>query len=90
MSMQKKLRLLVTEKTTELSVGRKYTFLVDGDADKSEISQMVASEYSVVVDAVNTSTQSSKSRRTRGGVLTRQRPRKAVVTLAPGNSIPLV
>lgn len=86
----KKIRLLVTEKTTGLVADRKYTFLVDDDADKSEISQLVASEYSVVVDAVNTSTQSSKSRRTRSGVLTRRRPRKAVVTLAPGNSIPLV
>ncbi len=82
-------RLLVTEKTTELAERRKYTFLVEGDLDKGEIARQVTTEYSVIVESVNTVTQSSKSRRTRTGTVVRRRPRKAIVTLAKGYSIPL-
>jgi large subunit ribosomal protein L23 len=70
----------------------RYTFRVHPDANKYEIKQAVETLFGVKVRSVNTITMPGKGRtiRTRKGFFNKEaRPwKKAVVTLADGQSIP--
>lgn len=76
------IRPLVTEKTTALMEGRKYTFVVDREANKIEIRKALEEIFDVKVKAVYTLNLKGKKKRV-GRYPEGYRPRwkKAVVTL---------
>ncbi len=83
---------LVTEKMTAQSERyNRYGFIVERKANKAQIKAAVESLYDVEVDSVNTMIYGGKmkSRYTKSGVITGKTAsfKKAVVTLAEGNSI---
>lgn len=80
---------VVTEKSTHAQALRKYTFLVHLDANKVEIKQAIQKAYGVKVDSVNIVPVLKKVRLAgRGrGITKRSTGKKAVVTLAPKQSI---
>ena len=92
MAKQILIKPVITEKADSLSEKQgKYSFVVNKDANKIEIKKAVRERYNVEVKSVNTMVMpgKSKSRNTRRGV-TRGRVssyKKAIVTLAPGETI---
>jgi large subunit ribosomal protein L23 len=85
-------RPLVTEKSTELAGANKYIFEVDLRANKPQIRSAVEKAFDVKVMAVNVMTMKGKShggRRFGRRVTHSPDWKKAVVTLAPGDSIQL-
>lgn len=82
---------LVTEKISALNEKGKYGFIVDARANKVEIKNAVEKQYGVNVERVNTITVMGKvkTRNTRAGVVTGQKPnyKKAIVKLAAGEVI---
>lgn len=78
---------LVTEKSTQGSEHNKFTFSVLLDATKPEIMKAVAEIFKVEVTAVNTLRVKGKTKRFRGKIGQRSDRKKAIVTLAKGNSI---
>ncbi len=80
-------RPLVTEKTTLMSEHNQVTFEVPLDANKHEIKTAVQELFKVKVTAVNTLRQKGKTKRFRGQPGRRSDYKKAVVTLAEGDSI---
>ncbi|MGI8646774.1 MAG: 50S ribosomal protein L23 [Acidimicrobiales bacterium] len=67
----------------------KYTFIVDPKANKTEIKIAVQKVFDVTVLNVNTINRSGKRKRTRAGWGKRNNSKRAVVTLAQGESIEL-
>lgn len=80
-------RPLVTEKTTRISEYNQVTFEVPLDANKFEIRAAIEDLFKVSVTAVNTVRQKGKTKRFRGQPGRRSDFKKAVVTLAEGDSI---
>jgi large subunit ribosomal protein L23 len=80
-------RPLITEKTTAASERNQVAFKVALDARKPAIKQAVDSIFGVKVKAVNTLIVKGKTKRFRGRLGTRQDFKKAIVTLAEGQSI---
>jgi large subunit ribosomal protein L23 len=78
---------MITEKATLLSEHNQVSFRVPLDASKPEIKAAVEKLFEVKVTAVNTSRQKGKVKRFRGVVGKRADTKKAIVTLAEGNSI---
>ena len=78
---------LITEKATMGSVYNQVTFKVPLDASKPEIKQAVEGIFDVKVKAVNTLIQKGKVKRFRGTIGKRSDVKKAIVTLAEGQSI---
>lgn len=75
---------VVSEKSYGLMDNGKYTFLVDGRANKTEIKIAVESIFDVKVSSVNTINRQGKSRRTRFGTGKRKDTKRAVITLTDG------
>jgi large subunit ribosomal protein L23 len=73
---------LISEKSYGLLDENKYTFLVDPDANKSEIKI-----FGVKVTDVNTMNRKGKRKRTRGGFGKRKDTKRAIVTLVAGDRI---
>jgi large subunit ribosomal protein L23 len=83
------IRPVISEKTYALIAAGKYTFRVDDRAHKFEIREAVEKAFDVDVIKVRTSKVRSKPKR-RGMVKGRSRSwKKAVVELAPGQTIEL-
>lgn len=78
---------IITEKATMGSENRQVTFRVPLDAAKPEIRAAVEALFNVKVTAVNTLVQKGKVKRFRGRVGKRSDVKKAIVTLAEGQSI---
>lgn len=78
---------VVTEKSTFASENNQVVFDVAIDATKPEIKAAVESLFSVKVQAVNTLIRKGKEKRFRGRVGQRKDVKKAIVTLADGQSI---
>ena len=78
---------IITEKATLLSEQNKVVFRVAGDATKDEIAAAVESLFKVNVTKVNTLNVKGKAKRFRGRMGRRADVKKAVVTLAEGQSI---
>ena len=78
---------VVTEKSTRVSEHNQIVFKVRKDATKPEIKQAVEGLFGVKVTAVNTLVQKGKMKRFRGRVGFRSDVKKAIVTLAEGQSI---
>ena len=80
-------RPVVTEKSTLLQEERTYVFEVSPEATKQEIRSAVEAAFDVKVQRVNTMRVLGKRKRY-GARLSRQRSwKKAIVTLAQGESI---
>ena len=78
---------IITEKATLLSEQNKVVFRVSGDASKDEIAAAVEALFKVNVTKVNTINVKGKTKRFRGRVGRRSDVKKAIVTLAEGQSI---
>ncbi|MDA8232529.1 MAG: 50S ribosomal protein L23 [Magnetospirillum sp.] len=78
---------VITEKATMGSEHNQVTFRVPLDASKPEIKAAVEGVFGVKVKAVNTSILKGKVKRFKGRVGQRSDVKKAIVTLAAGNSI---
>ncbi len=78
---------VITEKSTLGSQHNQVTFKVALDATKPEIKAAVESLFDVKVEQVNTLRQRGKQKRFRGKVGRRSDYKKAIVTLAEGDSI---
>jgi len=78
---------VITEKATLLSEQNKVVFQVAGDATKDEIASAVEALFKVNVTKVNTLNVKGKTKRFRGRIGRRSDVKKAVVTLAEGQSI---
>ena len=83
------LRPLVTEKATQLSEYNKMVFAVPVNASKVEVKSSIEKIFSVKVKAVNTIILKGKLKRFKGILGKRPNLKKAIVTLAPGNTIDL-
>jgi large subunit ribosomal protein L23 len=86
------LKPIVTEKmTSQGDKFNRYGFIVARNANKIEIKKAVESMYGVTVESVNTMRYGGKvkTRYTKSGVMTGKSTasKKAVVTLAEGNTI---
>ena len=77
----------ITEKATLLSEHNAVVFKVAQTATKPQIKAAIEAIYNVKVAAVNTLTQKGKTKRWKGKPYTRSDVKKAVVTLAAGQSI---
>ena len=78
---------VITEKATMLSDQNKVVFKVPLDATKPEITAAVEELFKVKVTKVNTLNVKGKTKRFRGIVGRRSDVKKAIVTLAEGQSI---
>jgi large subunit ribosomal protein L23 len=77
----------ITEKTTLLSEHNAVVFQVAGDASKPEIKAAVEALFNVKVTGVNTIVAKGKTKRWKGTPYKRTDVKKAIVTLAEGQSI---
>ena len=78
---------VVTEKATLISEHNQVTFRVPLDANKFEIKTAIEELFKVKVKAVNTLRQKGKIKRFRGQVGKQIDTKKAIVTLAEGQSV---
>jgi len=78
---------VVSEKSYGLLDANKYTFVVHPDANKTEIKIAVQKIFGVKVTSVNTLNRPGKTRRTRFGLGKRANTKRAIVSLAEGDSI---
>lgn len=79
---------VVSEKSYDLvSDYNTYTFIVDPRSHKTEIKQAIESIFDVRVTSVNTMNRKGKLKRTGWKVGKRKDTKRALVTLAPGDSI---
>ena len=77
----------ITEKSTLLSEANAVVFKVAQDATKPQIKAAVEALFGVNVVGVNTITQKGKTKRWQGRPYMRSDMKKAIVTLAEGQSI---
>ncbi len=83
------IRPVVSEKSYVLAAAGKYTFRVHPDAHKTQIRQAIEALFDVSVLEVRTMSVKSKPKR-RGMIQGRTRSwKKAIVQVAPGDSIPI-
>ena len=80
---------LVTEKSTQQSEFNKMVFSVPVNATKIEVKSSIEKIFSVKVISVNTILLKGKVKRFKGVLGRRANTKKAIVTLAPGNTIDL-
>ena len=78
---------VITEKATILSEQNKVVFRVADTATKDEIAAAVEALFKVTVTKVNTLNVKGKTKRFRGRIGRRSDIKKAIVTLAEGQSI---
>ncbi|MDB5670400.1 MAG: ribosomal protein [Alphaproteobacteria bacterium] len=77
----------ITEKATLLSEHNAVVFKVAQDASKPQIKAAVEALFGVDVTGVNTINQKGKTKRWKGRPYTRSDVKKAIVTLAEGQTI---
>ncbi len=80
-------RPLITEKSTLVAEQNKIVFEVAPGADKKAIKEAVEALFKVEVTKVNTLTQKGKTKRFKGFLGRRSDVKKAIVTLAEGQSV---
>ena len=80
---------LVTEKATQMSEFNKMVFSVPLSASKLDIKLSIEKIFSVKVKSVNTILLKGKIKRFKGILGRRPNTKKAIVTLASGNTIDL-
>ena len=77
----------ITEKSTLLAEANAVVFKVASGASKPEIKAAVEALFNVKVTGVNTMITKGKSKKWKGKPYQRSDSKKAIVTLAEGNSI---
>lgn len=80
-------RPVITEKNTALQVLGKYAFEVAQEANKNQVAQAIEKAFKVKVMGVNIISVRSKTRRVGRRTVSTRPWKKAIVTLAPGDSI---
>ncbi len=80
---------LITEKATQMSEFNKMVFSVPLSASKFDIKLSIEKIFSVKVTSVNTILLKGKVKRFKGILGRRTNTKKAIITLAPGNTIDL-
>lgn len=80
-------RPIVTEKTREQAAANRIVFAVDLRATKNDVRHAVEKLFSVEVKDVNTMIVAGKRRRTANGPAKRSNWKKAIVTLADGQTL---
>ena len=85
------LRPVISEKSYRLADNGKYTFLVTPAANRTQIRQAVEAVFGVKVTGVNTLNRPGKRKRNRKQQTFGKRAdtKRAIVTLAAGQSIPI-
>lgn len=78
---------IITEKSTLVGEHNQLVFEVAKTASKPEIKAAIEALFNVKVTAVNTLIQKGKTKRWRGSPYRRSDLKKAIVTLAEGQSI---
>ena len=78
---------LMTEKSTNLNQFNQYSFLVSKDSNVFEIKNAIEKIFKVKVIKVNTSILRGKVKSFKGSTGYRKDTKKAIVTLAEGNTI---
>ena len=81
------IRPKITERTTDLMADGKYVFIVDKRANKIQIADAVAEIFNVKVEKVNTVNVKGKMKRMGRTQGKRSDYTKAIVKLAPGETI---
>ncbi len=80
-------RPLITEKATRMAEQNKFVFKISPDANKTDVKRAVEAIFGVTVTKVNTLNVEGKVKRFRGNPGQRKDYRKAIVTLAAGQTI---
>ena len=80
-------RPLMTEKSTNLNQYNQYSFIVSKDSNVIEIKSAIEIIFKVKVTKVNTSILKGKIKSFKGSSGYRKDLKKAIVTLAEGNTI---
>ena len=80
-------RPLMTEKSTNLNQYNQYSFIVSKDSNVIEIKSAIERIFKVKVTKVNTSILKGKIKSFKGSSGHRKDLKKAIVTLAEGNTI---
>ena len=78
---------LLTEKSTNLNQYNQYSFLVSKDSNVYEIKEAIEKIFKVKVTKINTSIQRGKIKSFKGSYGFKKDTKKAIVTLAEGNTI---
>ena len=78
---------VISEKSYGLVDEGTYTFIVAPDANKTEIKIAIEQIFGVTVRSVNTQNRPGKRKRTRFGYGKRKDTKRALVSLAPGETI---
>ena len=78
---------LLTEKSTNLNQFNQYSFIVKNDSNTSEIKQAIENIFKVKVTKVNSSIINGKLKSFKGSYGYKKNQKKAIVTLAEGNTI---
>ena len=78
---------IMTEKSTNLNQFNKYSFVVSKDSNVKEIKLAIESTFKVKVNRINTLLVRGKLKSFKGAVGYKNDYKKAIVTLAEGNSI---
>jgi large subunit ribosomal protein L23 len=82
------LQPVVSEKSYDLvDANNQYTFIVDPRSNKTEIKQAIQTIFDVTVVSVNTMNRQGKRKRTGLTLGRRKNTKRALVTLASGDSI---
>jgi large subunit ribosomal protein L23 len=81
------IRPVISEKSYGLLDENKYTFIVDPEANKTQIKIAVEQIFGVTVTGVNTANRQGKRKRTRFGIGKRKDTKRAIVSLAAGDKI---
>ncbi|MEQ8822251.1 MAG: 50S ribosomal protein L23 [Sumerlaeia bacterium] len=82
-------RPIITERALRGQEDNKFTFKVAIDASKNDVRSAIEEAFGVKVVSVNTVKTKGKSRRTRYGIGKKPDVKKAVITLAEGQSLEL-
>ena len=80
---------IITDKATKLLESNQYTFAVDLKSNKTQIKKAIEYLFTVRVVSINTSIPSVRQRRIGKFTGNRSQYKKAILTLAMGNSINL-
>ena len=78
---------MMTEKSTNLNQYNQYSFIVSKDSCSNEIKKAIEKIFKVKVTKVNTSNMRGKLKSFKGNLGYKNDFKKAVVTLAEGNTI---
>jgi len=78
---------IMTEKSTNLNQFNKYSFIVTKDSNSYEIKQAIETVFKVKVEKINTLIIRGKLKSFKGSMGYKKDIKKAIITLAEGNTI---